>query len=51
MKKKLLVNEKNSITVVRTGGGIKVELNADTYELMMQTTEEHFSTVNQVSTI
>ena len=51
MKKKLLATEKDSITVVRTCGGIKIELNAGTYKLMMQTTEEYFSTVNQVSTI
>ena len=47
MRKKLLATEKDSITVVRTGGGINIELNAGTYELMMQTTEEYFSTVKQ----
>jgi len=31
MKKKLLATEKDSITVVRTCGGIKIELKAGTY--------------------
>ena len=45
MKKKLLETEKDYITVVHTGGGIKIELNAGTYELFNCKSRSKVSTI------